>query len=526
MSAGKNSDDRDLPEVDDDIVSTGAAADSADWDERLKGLPRLLRYAVLVIAESDHVEQRLIAEIDELCPRLPLNAAWAMALDTGLGVALANELDHRAVASNEPELRSLADCARLLSLPMPSDTTYFEEHRRVGKALIQAFRKASHGLEEELRSDLEGFVFAWAALPACTDLVMRNRRAALNATILAPLMFTYSIDAAKDGVWRQVRKQEEQRRRQEEENAEAEASEAQQVSSPATKAVPGRSLVIARLSEAERKNIKLKDILGPFKGVINEALPLVEAPPLHEVRNKLLSEFPYAADVIDFALADLVGRTTVRLRPLLIVGDPGGGKSRFARRLGEELGVSVWRTDASQCDGAVFAGTSRRWHSAEPCHPFLAVVQGKIANPLVLIDELDKAASRSDYGRLWDALLGFLEMETNTRYPDPALQTNLDLSQVSYVATANRLDPLPSPIRDRFRMVTFPKPAAEDLDALLPAVLADLARERGLDRNWLPPLAGMQRVAVAQLWRGGSVRRLYRIVEAVLRERDANTLKN
>jgi ATP-dependent Lon protease len=244
------------------------------------------------------------------------------------------------------------------------------------------------------------------------------------------------------------------------------------------------------------------------------------------VRNKLLFEFPYAADVIDFALADLVGRATVRLRPLLIVGDPGGGKSRFARRLGEELGVNVWRTDASQCDGAVFAGTSRRWHSAEPCHPFLAVVQGKIADPIILIDELDKAASRSDYGRLWDALLGFLEMETSTRYPDPALQTNLDLSQVSYVATANRLDPLPSPIRDRFRVVTFPKPAAEDLDALLPAVLADLARERGLDRYWLPPLGGMEREAVGQLWRGGSVRRLHRIVEAVLRERDAHTLKN
>ena len=45
----------------------------------------------------------------------------------------------------------------------------------------------------------------------------------------------------------------------------------------------------------------------------------------------------------DFALTDLVGRTTIMLRPLLLVGDPGGGKSRFARRLGEVLGLSVWR---------------------------------------------------------------------------------------------------------------------------------------------------------------------------------------
>ena len=144
----------------------------------------------------------------------------------------------------------------------------------------------------------------------------------------------------------------------------------------------------------------------------------------------------------------------------------------------------------------------------------------------MLIDEIEKAGTRSDYGRFWDCLLGFLEPETNTRYPDPALQATLDLSHISYVATANSLDPLPSPIRDRFRVVSFPKPNAHDLDALLPAVIADLAKERGLHQDWVPPLDGVERAAVAQHWRGGSLRRLRRIVETVLRTRDISASRN
>jgi hypothetical protein len=334
-------------------------------------------------------------------------------------------------------------------------------------------------------------------------------------------MAKHRIAAAQDAARREHEEEEHARK-----DAEKEAAKILHQVATSGEVVPEHHLVVARLSDEAMKNVKLREILGPLKSVINVALPLVEVPPLHQVRSKLLFEFPYAIDVIDFALADLVGRTTVRLRPLLLVGDTGGGKTRFARRLGEVLGLYVWREDASHADGAVFGGTARRWYSAEPCHPFLAVAQGKIANPLVLIDECDKAATRSDYGRLWDCLLGFLEPETCARYPDPALQTNLDLSQVSFVATANSLDPLPGPMRDRFRVIKFPKPSADDLDALLPAVLEGLARERGLDESWVPPLDGAEHAAAAQLWRGGSVRRLRRIVEAILRERDLRATRN
>lgn len=260
--------------------------------------------------------------------------------------------------------------------------------------------------------------------------------------------------------------------------------------------------------------------------MINHALPLVETPALDRVRTTLAVEFPYAVDVVDFVLTDLIGHPTVRLRPVLLVGEPGGGKSRFARRLGEELGMAIWRTDASQADGNVFAGTERRWHSAEPCHPLLAIARGRIANPIVLIDELEKAGTRSDNGRLWDCRLGLLEPETSARYSDPALQTALDLSHVRYVATANTVDPLPSPLLDRWRVIAFPKPTLDDLDALLPGLIEAIAADRGVDRRWIASLNTYERAAITAAWRGGSVRRLRRVLESIIQFRDCTALRH
>src|ERR1700755_872698 len=128
MSATDDSDDFDLHAIERDEVITGAAADSADGNERLASLPRILRYAMLVSGNYHHVEHRLIAEIDELCPNLPLNMAWASSLQMGVGLALATELDLRAVTSDDPKLRGLADSVRLLCLP-PRGHEFFEDHQ-------------------------------------------------------------------------------------------------------------------------------------------------------------------------------------------------------------------------------------------------------------------------------------------------------------------------------------------------------------------------------------------------------------
>ncbi len=217
---------------------------------------------------------------------------------------------------------------------------------------------------------------------------------------------------------------------------------------------------------------------------------------------------------------DLVGRNTVTIRPVVLVGTPGSGKTHFARRLAEVFGLHVWSVDCGASDGSVFAGTDRRWHSSEPCHPFLAMSRGKQANPLIILDELEKSPTRSDYGRLWDALLPFLESGSNGAVQDRCLQVPIDASHVNFVATVNRLDPLPWPLRDRLRVIDFPEPTGDHMAALIPPLLTDLAHRRGLDPRFVVPLDRDEFVFLAQRWNGGSVRRLARLVEAIVNARE------
>lgn len=205
-----------------DAVSTGPAADSADCDERLKGLPRLLRYAMRSTDGSQHLAERLIAEIQELCPQLPHNAAWALERTLDTGLALAAELDRRAAAQDEPNLRSLADCVRLLSLPTPHDSDHFAEHQRVGKALLLAFHASVRHAEQELCCDLERFTFGWAALPVCTAMVSRSMSATTNAAYLGGQMAEHRIAATKAAV--RQRLEEEHRKQQKAEEKEKTAA--------------------------------------------------------------------------------------------------------------------------------------------------------------------------------------------------------------------------------------------------------------------------------------------------------------
>jgi hypothetical protein len=147
-------------------------------------------------------------------------------------------------------------------------------------------------------------------------------------------------------------------------------------------------------------------------------------------------------------------------------------------------------------------------------------------NPCVLVDEADKAANGRHNGNLTSAMLPFLEVETSRRYPDPYVQSPVDLSHVSFLLTANDELILPEALRNRLKIIRIPMPGLDHLSVLARTIAEEIAAERGAVQAYAPRLDGEEMTIAADLWRGGSLRRLRAIVERLLARRDEQATRH
>jgi hypothetical protein len=230
-------------------------------------------------------------------------------------------------------------------------------------------------------------------------------------------------------------------------------------------------------------------------GVLNQHLPLRRLPDTDQLKEALDQEFPWLHWITETIVREIrmsgnLGMNALRLRPLLLVGPPGTGKSRYSRRLAEIVEMPrMTIACAGSADSMSIRGTSRGWTSSRPGTILELLQRHGSAQALVLWDELDKASPSTHNGRIWDVCLQLLERETAHRYFDEALETHCDLSWVNHVATANYLGQLPRPLLERFHVIHAPEPKPEHFEALLNGVLDDIVKEyRLVDRRLLPTL--------------------------------------
>lgn len=168
--------------------------------------------------------------------------------------------------------------------------------------------------------------------------------------------------------------------------------------------------------------------------------------------------FPNFVDVIDdiigYANLSLIGNGSYfYMKPILLAGDPGVGKTAFAKKLSNILNIEFKKLPFTTISAAwVLTGLDLSWNGGKQGKLFNIISNSKIANPIIFLDELDKAKNSDTGGNPLDTLHDLLEKETSTEVLDEALNIYINLSKVNWIATANDLTRIPESILSRFQI--------------------------------------------------------------------------
>lgn len=207
----------------------------------------------------------------------------------------------------------------------------------------------------------------------------------------------------------------------------------------------------------------------------------------------LYDELPNFVDVLDDVKKQIAlcasSNDPLELQPMLLLGTPGIGKTHFARRISELLATGYGFVSMSSLTaGWVLSGSSSQWKNSKPGKVFETFLHGQYANPLLCLDEIDKAGGEAQYDPL-GALYALLERDTARAFIDEFVELPIDASSVLWIATANDAARIPEPILNRMNVYEIAPPDRDGSMRIAQSIYGEIRGAHDWGKQFPPQLA-------------------------------------